>query len=101
MHFLRATGHSGKIKDEDLRYILTTFAYGTGMGPTQAAKSFTGFNDRQISFITLHKASSLCGGFYTNRSRYPDRLNERCLSSRSIHATKPRRFRLDPFFSNG
>jgi TnpA family transposase len=45
------SGHKGKVKEEERRYILTPFAYGTGMGPTQTAKSVSGINERQISFI--------------------------------------------------
>lgn len=45
------SGHKGKLKGEERRYILTPFAYGTGMGPTQTAKSVSGINERQISFI--------------------------------------------------
>ena len=45
------SGHKGKIIEEERRYILTPFAYGTGMGPTQTAKSVSGINERQISFI--------------------------------------------------
>jgi TnpA family transposase len=45
------SGHKGKILEEERRYILTPFAYGTGMGPTQTAKSVSGINERQISFI--------------------------------------------------
>lgn len=45
------SGHESKLEDEERRQILTTFAYGTGLGPTQVAKSVTGVSDRQIAFI--------------------------------------------------
>ena len=41
------SGHKGKIIEEERRYILTPFAYGTGMGPTQTAKSVSGINERR------------------------------------------------------
>ena len=45
------SGHESKVEDEARRQILTTFAYGTGLGPTQVAKSVTGVSDRQIAFL--------------------------------------------------
>ncbi|MGR1225328.1 Tn3 family transposase [Aeromonas veronii] len=45
------SGHESKLEDEARRQILTTFAYGTGLGPTQVAKSVTGVSDRQIAFL--------------------------------------------------
>lgn len=45
------SGHESKLDDEARRQILTTFAYGTGLGPTQVSKSVTGVSDRQISFL--------------------------------------------------
>lgn len=45
------SGHESKLHDEARRQILTTFAYGTGLGPTQVAKSVTGVSDRQIAFL--------------------------------------------------
>lgn len=45
------SGYKGKVKEQERRYVLTPFAYGTGMGPAQTAKSVAGVNERQISFI--------------------------------------------------
>jgi TnpA family transposase len=45
------SGHESKLEDTERRQILTTFAYGTGLGPTQVAKSVFGVSDRQIAFI--------------------------------------------------
>lgn len=45
------SGHESKLEDAERRQILTTFAYGTGLGPTQVAKSVTGVSDRQIAFL--------------------------------------------------
>jgi TnpA family transposase len=45
------SGHESKLEDEERRQILTTFAYGTGLGPTQVAKSVSGVSDRQIAFL--------------------------------------------------
>jgi len=50
-HFGPLSGHESKLEDAQRRQILTTFAYGTGLGPTQVAKSVTGVSDRQIAFI--------------------------------------------------
>lgn len=50
-HFGPLSGHESKIVDAQRRQILTTFAYGTGLGPTQVAKSVSGVSDRQIAFI--------------------------------------------------
>ena len=38
-HFGPLSGHQGKLQEEDRRKILTVFAYGTGLGPTQIAKN--------------------------------------------------------------
>lgn len=45
------SGHESKLQDEERRQILTVFAYGTGLGPTQAAKSVSGISDRQVAFL--------------------------------------------------
>jgi TnpA family transposase len=45
------SGHESKLEDEERRQILTTFAYGTGLGPAQVAKSVSGVSDRQIAFV--------------------------------------------------
>lgn len=45
------SGHESKLQDEERRQILTVFAYGAGLGPTQAAKSVSGVSDRQVAFL--------------------------------------------------
>ncbi|MGZ8957426.1 MAG: transposase [Methylosarcina sp.] len=45
------SGHESKLEDEERRQILTTFAYGTGLGPTQVAKSVSGVSDRQLASV--------------------------------------------------
>ena len=45
------SGYQRKITDEAKRYILTVFAYGTGLGPTQTAKTTPGITARQIAFV--------------------------------------------------
>jgi TnpA family transposase len=45
------SGYQRKITEEAKRYILTVFAYGTGLGPLQAAKTIPGITARQIAFI--------------------------------------------------
>ncbi len=50
-HFGPLSGHQGKLEDEDRRKILTVFAYGTGLGPTQIAKNIADVSARQVSFV--------------------------------------------------
>ncbi|MES2356236.1 MAG: Tn3 family transposase [Pseudomonadota bacterium] len=57
-HFGPLSGHESKLRDEAYRQILTTFAYGTGLGPTQVAKSVAGISDRQIAFINQRHVTS-------------------------------------------
>ena len=45
------SGHQRKITEEAKRYILTVFAYGTGLGPSQAARAIPDITARQIAFI--------------------------------------------------
>ena len=52
------SGHESKLDDEARRQILTTFAYGTGLGSTQVAKSVTGVSDRQIAFLNQRHATT-------------------------------------------
>lgn len=56
-HLRPLSGHQGKIK-EDVRKILTTFAYGTGLGPTQTARNIADISARQISFVDQRQAST-------------------------------------------
>jgi TnpA family transposase len=66
-HFGPLSGHQGKLKEEDRRKILTTFAYGTGLGPTQVARNVADLSARQVSFvhqrqITTEKLeAAICG----------------------------------------
>lgn len=50
-HFGPLSGHESKLEDEEYRQILTTFAYGMGLGTAQLAKSITGIGDRKIAFL--------------------------------------------------
>ncbi|MCW2488850.1 transposase [Candidatus Symbiopectobacterium sp. NZEC127] len=50
-HFGPLSGHESKRGDEEYRQILTTFAYGTGLGTAQLARNITGVGERQISFL--------------------------------------------------
>ena len=50
-HFAPLSGHQGKIREECRRKILTTFAYGTGLGPTQTAKNIADISARQIEVV--------------------------------------------------
>jgi hypothetical protein len=49
--FSPLSGHQGKLNDDVRRKILTTFAYGTGLGATQTARNIADISARQISFI--------------------------------------------------
>ena len=66
-HFGPLSGHESKLEDGQRRQILTTFAYGTGLGPTQVAKSVADVSDRQIAFInqrhvtTEKLEATICG----------------------------------------
>jgi TnpA family transposase len=57
-HFGPLSGHQGKIKEDARRKILTTFAYGTGLGPTQTARNIADISARQISFVDQRQAST-------------------------------------------
>ena len=48
-HLGPLSGHQGKIKEDVRRKILTTFAYGTGLGPTQTARNIADISARQIA----------------------------------------------------
>ncbi len=50
-HFGPLSGHRGKLKEEDRRKILTAFAYGTGLGPTQVARNVADLSARQVAFV--------------------------------------------------
>lgn len=50
-HFSPLSGHQGKLQEEDRRKIMTVFAYGTGLGPTQIAKNIADISACQVSFV--------------------------------------------------
>jgi len=57
-HLGPLSGHQGKIKEDARRKILTTFAYGTGLGPTQTARNIADISARQIAFVDQRQAST-------------------------------------------
>ena len=57
-HFEPLSGHQGKLKEEGRRKILTTFAYGTGLGATQTARNIADISARQISFVNQRQVST-------------------------------------------
>ncbi len=57
-HFSPFSGHQGKLKEDARRKILTTFAYGTGLGATQTARNIADISARQISFVDQRQAST-------------------------------------------
>ena len=57
-HFGPLSGHLGKLQDEDRRKILTVFAYGTGLGPTQIAKNIVDVSARQVSFVNQRQVTT-------------------------------------------
>lgn len=77
-HFGPLSGHQGKLKEDAKRKILTAFAYGTGLGPTQIAKNVTDLSARQVAFVnqrqvTTEKLESAIGTTINayNRFRLP------------------------------
>ncbi|WP_327581817.1 Tn3 family transposase [Nonomuraea sp. NBC_00507] len=59
-HFGPASGHDNKLKKPQERYVLTTFACGSNMGPAEAARHIEGITAHEISLaknrhITLAK----------------------------------------------
>ncbi|MDD5581025.1 MAG: transposase [Methylobacter sp.] len=57
-HFAPLSGHKGKLQEEDRRKILTVFAYGTGIGPTQIAKNIADISARQVSFVNQRQVTT-------------------------------------------
>ncbi len=55
--FAPASGSDPKLKDPFLRYVLTTFTYGTNLGPAQAA--------RHIAGVTAHELATTSGRHVT------------------------------------
>jgi hypothetical protein len=52
------SGHQGKLKEDAKRKILTVFAYGTGLGPTQIAKNITDLSARQVAFVNQRQVTT-------------------------------------------
>lgn len=52
------SGHKGKLQEENRRKILTVFAYGTGIGPTQIAKNIADISARQVSFVNYRQVTT-------------------------------------------
>jgi TnpA family transposase len=50
-HFGPASGHDPKIKNARDRYVLTTFACGSNMGPYEAARHIAGITAHEISLV--------------------------------------------------
>jgi TnpA family transposase len=57
-HFSPLSGHKSKLQEEDRRKILTLFAYGTGLGPTQIAKNIADISARQVSFVNHRQVTT-------------------------------------------
>jgi len=57
-HFNPLSGHQGKLREQARRKILTTFAYGTGLGATQTARNIAGISARQIAFVDQRQVST-------------------------------------------
>jgi TnpA family transposase len=57
-HFSPLRGHKSKLQEEDRRKILTVFAYGTGIGPTQIAKNIADISARQVSFVNHRQVTT-------------------------------------------
>ncbi len=50
-HFGPISGHDPKLENPRQRYIVTTFCYGFGFGPTQTSRSIRGLDRRQVAFV--------------------------------------------------
>lgn len=50
-HFSPLSGFDTKLDRPRERYLATTFCYGCGLGPTQAARSMKDFDRRQVAFV--------------------------------------------------
>ena len=57
-HFGPLSGHQSKLQEEERRKILTVFAYGTGIGPTQIAKNIADVSARQVSFVNQRQVTT-------------------------------------------
>jgi TnpA family transposase len=57
-HFGPLSGHQGKLQEEDKRKIMTVFAYGTGLGPTQIAKNIADISARQVAFVNQRQITT-------------------------------------------
>jgi hypothetical protein len=50
-HFGPVSGFEAKLDRPRERYLATTFCYGCGLGPTQAARSLKGLDRRHVAFV--------------------------------------------------
>jgi TnpA family transposase len=57
-HFSPLSGLDSKLREQARRKILTVFAYGTGLGPTQTARNIADISARQISFVDQRQVST-------------------------------------------
>jgi len=54
-HFGPISGFETKLDKPRERYLATTFCYGCGLGPTQAARSLKGLDRRHVAFVREHQ----------------------------------------------
>lgn len=48
------SGHAAKLEDAVARYVALTFCYGCNLGPSQTARSLTGVERRDLSWVNQH-----------------------------------------------
>ncbi len=48
------SGHATKLEDAVARYVALTFCYGCNLGPSQTARSLTGVERRDLSWVNQH-----------------------------------------------
>lgn len=56
-HFGPISGFEAKLAKPRERYLATTFCYGCGLGPTQAARSLKGLDRRHVAFVNQRHAT--------------------------------------------
>ena len=56
-HFSPLSGFDAKLDRPRERYLATTFCYGCGLGPTQAARSMKDLDRRQVAFVNQRHVS--------------------------------------------
>ncbi|HHX8417257.1 TPA: Tn3 family transposase [Legionella pneumophila] len=52
--FKPLSGHEAKIKDYDMRFVATSFAYGCNVGPVQAERCLQKYTRKQIAWLFNH-----------------------------------------------